>query len=185
MQGIGAKLAPPRANPTRGSTACPQASPAHSGATAGFLPGCVAPQALDYRCCPSCRIGHPPPVCRNGATGRDAPPKDAQGFGRKSLTHQRPSPTFEASLNDRAKESKGRHMPADLAPGAKAPAFSLPRDGGGTVSLADFKGQNLGVFFYPRAHTPGCTLESQAFSALATAFAKAGTAVLGVSADPV
>ena len=76
-------------------------------------------------------------------------------------------------------------MPADLAPGAKAPAFSLPRDGGGTVSLADFKGQNLVLYFYPRADTPGCTVESKAFSALARAFAKAGTAVLGVSADPV
>jgi thioredoxin-dependent peroxiredoxin len=76
-------------------------------------------------------------------------------------------------------------MAADLAPGTKAPAFSLPRDGGGTVSLADFKGQNLVVYFYPRADTPGCTVESKAFSALAGAFAKTGTAVLGVSADPV
>jgi len=76
-------------------------------------------------------------------------------------------------------------MPPQLAPGSKAPAFSLPRDGGGTVSLADFKGQNLVVYFYPRADTPGCTVESKAFSALAKAFAKAGTAVLGVSADPV
>jgi peroxiredoxin Q/BCP len=76
-------------------------------------------------------------------------------------------------------------MPPPLAPGTKAPAFSLPRDGGGTVSLADFKGQNLVVYFYPRADTPGCTVESKAFSALAAAFAKAGTAVLGVSADPV
>jgi peroxiredoxin Q/BCP len=71
------------------------------------------------------------------------------------------------------------------APGSKAPAFSLPRDGGGKVALADFKGQNLVVYFYPRADTPGCTVESKAFSSLSKAFAKAGTAVLGVSADPV
>jgi peroxiredoxin Q/BCP len=76
-------------------------------------------------------------------------------------------------------------MPVNLAPGSKAPAFSLPRDGGGTVSLADFKGQNLVLYFYPRADTPGCTIESKAFSALSKAFAKADTAVLGVSADPV
>ena len=76
-------------------------------------------------------------------------------------------------------------MPADLAPGAKAPAFKLPRDGGESVSLADFKGQKLVLYFYPRADTPGCTVESKAFSALAAAFAKADTAVLGVSADPV
>jgi peroxiredoxin Q/BCP len=76
-------------------------------------------------------------------------------------------------------------MPAKLAPGSKAPAFSLPRDGGGTVSLTDYKGQNLVLYFYPRADTPGCTVESKAFSALSAAFAKAKTAVLGVSADPV
>ena len=71
------------------------------------------------------------------------------------------------------------------APGSKAPAFSLPRDGGGKVALADFKGQNLVLYFYPRADTPGCTIESKAFSSLSKAFAKAGTAVLGVSAAPV
>jgi peroxiredoxin Q/BCP len=76
-------------------------------------------------------------------------------------------------------------MPAQLGPGIKAPPFSLPRDGGGTVSLTDFKGQNLVLYFYPRADTPGCTIESKAFSARAPAFAKAKTAVLGVSADPV
>jgi thioredoxin-dependent peroxiredoxin len=76
-------------------------------------------------------------------------------------------------------------MPAAPAPGIKAPAFSLPRDGGETVSLAEFKGRNLVLYFYPRADTPGCTVESKAFSGLANAFAKAGTAVLGVSADPV
>jgi peroxiredoxin Q/BCP len=76
-------------------------------------------------------------------------------------------------------------MPANPAPGSKAPAFRLPRDGGETVSLADFKGQNLVLYFYPRADTPGCTVESKAFSSLAKAFGKAGTAILGVSADPM
>jgi peroxiredoxin Q/BCP len=76
-------------------------------------------------------------------------------------------------------------MPAQPGPGSKAPAFSLPRDGGGTLSLADFKGQNLVLYFYPRADTPGCTVEAKAFSELTAAFKKAGTAVLGVSADPV
>jgi peroxiredoxin Q/BCP len=76
-------------------------------------------------------------------------------------------------------------MPAQPAPGSKAPAFRLPRDGGDTVSLADFKGQNLVLYFYPRADTPGCTLESKAFSSLAKAFDKAGTAILGVSGDSV
>ena len=69
--------------------------------------------------------------------------------------------------------------------GAKAPAFTLPRDGGGKVSLKDFKGSNLVLYFYPKADTPGCTKEAIAFSRLRAAFSKAGTAILGVSADPV
>jgi thioredoxin-dependent peroxiredoxin len=73
----------------------------------------------------------------------------------------------------------------DLVPGAKAPDFTLPCDGGTKVSLAQFKGRKLVLYFYPRADTPGCTREAQAFSALAKDFAAAGTAILGVSADPV
>jgi peroxiredoxin Q/BCP len=76
-------------------------------------------------------------------------------------------------------------MARDLSEGAKAPAFSLPRDGGGTVSLADFAGRKLVLYFYPRADTPGCTKEAIDFSRLKTAFAKADAEVLGVSADPV
>jgi len=76
-------------------------------------------------------------------------------------------------------------MTEPLASGSKAPAFSLPRDGGAEVSLSDFAGQNLVLYFYPKADTPGCTREAQAFSKLRAAFQRAGTAVLGVSADPV
>jgi peroxiredoxin Q/BCP len=68
--------------------------------------------------------------------------------------------------------------------GAKAPAFRLPRDGGGTVSLADYSGKKLVLFFYPRADTPGCTKEAIDFTRLADAFAKSQTAVVGISADP-
>ena len=74
---------------------------------------------------------------------------------------------------------------AGLAESAKAPAFRLPRDGGDSVSLTDFAGQKLVVFFYPRADTPGCTREAIDFTRLKNDFAAAGTAVLGVSADPV
>ena len=76
-------------------------------------------------------------------------------------------------------------MTRELVAGAKAPAFTLPRDGGTTVSLSDFKGRNLVLFFYPKADTPGCTKEAIAFSGARAAFAKAGTDILGVSADPV
>jgi peroxiredoxin Q/BCP len=72
-----------------------------------------------------------------------------------------------------------------ISVGSKAPDFSMPCDGGGTVSLADFAGRKLVIFFYPRADTPGCTRESIDFSRLKAEFRKAGTEVLGVSADPV
>jgi thioredoxin-dependent peroxiredoxin len=76
-------------------------------------------------------------------------------------------------------------MQSALQPGTQAPTFTLPRDGGGTISLADFAGRKLVVYFYPRADTPGCTKEAIDFSRLKAAFAKAGTEILGVSADPV
>lgn len=71
------------------------------------------------------------------------------------------------------------------AVGEKAPDFALPRDGGGTVKLADFKGRKLVLYFYPKADTPGCTKESIAFSGLKRAFTAAGTDIVGVSADPI
>ena len=72
-----------------------------------------------------------------------------------------------------------------LAVGSKAPPFKLPRDGGGSVSLADFKGRKLVLYFYSRADTPGCTREAIDFSRLRPQFHKAGTDILGVSADPI
>ena len=74
---------------------------------------------------------------------------------------------------------------AVLEEGDRAPSFSLPQAGGGTVSLSDFAGRNLVLFFYPRAGTPGCTIEASDFSRLAGKFAAADAALLGVSADPV
>ena len=76
-------------------------------------------------------------------------------------------------------------MARELVAGAKAPAFTLPRDGGTAVSLSDFKGRNLVLYFYPKADTPSCTKEAIAFSGARAAFARAGTEILGVSADPV
>ena len=76
-------------------------------------------------------------------------------------------------------------MTGKLTPGSKAPSFTLPRDGGGEVSLSDFRGQKLVLYFYPKADTPGCTQQAIDFSKLRAAFIKAGAAVLGVSADAV
>jgi peroxiredoxin Q/BCP len=95
-----------------------------------------------------------------------------------------PDATGMASI-DWSKATKGRHMGRELVAGSKAPAFSLPRDGGTTVTLKDFKGRNLVLYFYPKADTPGCTKEAIAFSRLHATFTKAGTQILGVSADSV
>ena len=72
-----------------------------------------------------------------------------------------------------------------LAEGTTAPPFHLPRDGGDMISLSDFTGKKLVLFFYPRADTPGCTREAIDFTRLKGAFAAAGTEVLGISADPL
>ncbi|WP_166294914.1 peroxiredoxin [Bradyrhizobium sp. 2S1] len=72
-----------------------------------------------------------------------------------------------------------------LAEGAAAPAFSLPRDGGDTVSLKDFAGKKLVLFFYPRADPPGCTREAIDFTRLKSEFTASGTEVVGISADTV
>ena len=61
----------------------------------------------------------------------------------------------------------------------------LARDGGGAVSLADFKGRKLVLYFYPKADTPGCTREAIDFSRLRSEFQKAGADIVGVSADAV
>ncbi len=72
-----------------------------------------------------------------------------------------------------------------IAIGAKAPSFTLPGDGGSSVSLADFAGRKLVLYFYPRADTSGCTKEAIDYSRLKGEFSRAGAAILGVSADPV
>ena len=73
----------------------------------------------------------------------------------------------------------------DLTVGDQAPAITLPRDGGDTVSLADAKGKAVVVYFYPKDDTPGCTKEAIGFTEQAAAFAEAGAVVWGVSKDSV
>jgi peroxiredoxin Q/BCP len=102
--------------------------------------------------------------------------KKPVGKARPQITVSRSKPSHKAP----PKPLKA----TGLIEGAKAPAFELPRDGGATVSLSDFKGQKLVLFFYPRADTPGCTKEAIDFTRLAGAFAESRIAVVGVSADP-
>ena len=67
----------------------------------------------------------------------------------------------------------------------KMPDFTLPRDGGATVSLSDFAGKKLVLFLYPKDDTPGCTLESIEFTAKHPLFEAEGATVVGLSKDSV
>ncbi len=66
-----------------------------------------------------------------------------------------------------------------------APQFTLPRDGGGEVSLSDYKGQIVVLYFYPRDDTSGCTKEAVGFTEKRAEFEAAGAVILGVSKDSV
>jgi thioredoxin-dependent peroxiredoxin len=73
---------------------------------------------------------------------------------------------------------------ARLEVGGKAPAFSLPDADGKTVSLADYRGRRLIVYFYPAASTPGCTKEACDFRDNLRDLGDAGLDVVGISPDP-
>lgn len=134
----------------------------------------------------------------SGATAKAAPPrsnrsktaaprKTAKKVAADDAPAKRKAPLASASQGAGAKSSKSAAAPAAsgaLAEGDRAPSFSLPRDRGGTIGLADFAGRQLVVFFYPRAGTSGCTREAVDFTRLAAEFERANTALLGVSADP-
>jgi len=72
-----------------------------------------------------------------------------------------------------------------LKEGDKAPAFAAETSSGGRVSLSDFKGKQVVLYFYPKDDTPGCTKEACGFRDAYSQFKKKGAAVLGVSTDPV
>jgi peroxiredoxin Q/BCP len=116
-------------------------------------------------------------------TGTPAAAKRGKGTAAPSKTTS--SKASQKAPSKPLKVKAGAAANPKLAEGARAPAFRLPRDGGDSVSLADFAGRKLVIFFYPRADTPGCTKEAIDFTRLKGAFAEAGTAVLGVSADTV
>ena len=69
--------------------------------------------------------------------------------------------------------------------GDKAPAFTMPADGGGEVSLAGLKGRPVILYFYPRDDTPGCTTEACGFRDAMPDFGKLDAAIVGVSRDTV
>ena len=72
-----------------------------------------------------------------------------------------------------------------LEPGSPAPAFTLPDQNGRPVSLSDYRGRRLILYFYPKDSSPGCTRQAQAFAAACQRFREAGIEVVGVSPDSV
>ena len=72
-----------------------------------------------------------------------------------------------------------------LEVGQKAPEFNLPDETGEKVSLSDFKGKNLVLYFYPKDSTPGCTNEAKDFTSLIDQFEACNTAVVGASKDSI
>jgi peroxiredoxin Q/BCP len=69
--------------------------------------------------------------------------------------------------------------------GARAPGFTLPDQDGRPVSLADYAGKTVVLFFYPKADTPGCTAQARGVRDHLPNYAEAGAVVLGISPDPV
>jgi peroxiredoxin Q/BCP len=122
------------------------------------------------------------------ASSQTKPAKTQRTPGGKSTATIAKAGSHKAApkqLNSSKSVSSPAGAKSGLTEGQKAPTFRLPRDGGEVVTLADYAGQKLVLFFYPRADTPGCTREAIDFTRLAGAFAAAGTAVLGISADPL
>jgi thioredoxin-dependent peroxiredoxin len=122
-------------------------------------------------------------------TSRRAAAKKAPKDTISGPSHKRTSKMLKSSDAGRTKALGGKASSVEKSPalveGTNAPAFRLPRDGGESVALSDFSGKKLVLFFYPKADTPGCTREAIDFTRLSDAFAQAGTAVLGISADSV
>ena len=72
-----------------------------------------------------------------------------------------------------------------VSTGDMAPDFTLPRDGGGALTLSALRPGKVVLYFYPKDDTPGCTLEAQDFTARVADFQAAGTTVIGVSKDSI
>jgi peroxiredoxin Q/BCP len=130
-----------------------------------------------------------PSKAKKSANSPEASPATPRPAARKATAAKVTAPkagsgSQSASKPPRPKAAAPVSGKSALAEGAMAPAFHLPRDGGQAVSLADFSGRKLVLFFYPRADTPGCTKEAIDFTRLQSKFAESQTAVLGVSADP-
>lgn len=118
-----------------------------------------------------------------GAKTQPASASKSGKAGAKAASHKAASKSLKSSEKASKPAAATPAVSAKPLEGQTAPAFRLPRDGGNVVTLSDYAGQKLVLFFYPRADTPGCTREAIDFTRLKDAFTAAGTAVLGISAD--
>lgn len=106
------------------------------------------------------------------------------GATKKAATKKAATPSTSKSKKTKvAKVVPGPTV--QLKAGQKAPAFSLPNQDGHVVSLSQFKGKKVVLYFYPKDDTPGCTKESCAFRDGMDEIRESGAVVLGVSGDSV
>ena len=84
-----------------------------------------------------------------------------------------------------AKSATSQKAPKVLKEGAKAPAFSMPTDGGGKIASKDLEGQNIVLYFYPKDDTSGCTKEAIGFTQALADFEAHNTVIIGVSKDTI
>jgi peroxiredoxin Q/BCP len=129
---------------------------------------------------------------RKAAAARKAAPKASAKAPRKSTAKASVKTVKKSAKTKAGSETKKKTATKTAATAAttlhqgdRAPDFTLQRDGDSVVRLSDFAGRKLVVFFYPRADTPGCTLEAIDFTRHAKEFEQANTGVVGISADDV
>jgi peroxiredoxin Q/BCP len=113
-----------------------------------------------------------------------SPSRRSQSPPRKTAAESR-AQASRKTLKKAAKPASSTGAAAQLREGDSAPEFTLKRDGDSIIRLADFAGRKLVIFFYPRADTPGCTLEAKDFTLHAKQFEQAGASIIGISADDV
>jgi thioredoxin-dependent peroxiredoxin len=101
----------------------------------------------------------------------------------KKSSKKSPAASAVKSATKSSKKASPSPSAAGSLLGAKAPVVAVPTTAGGIASLADFKGKNVVLYFYPKDNTPGCTLEGYDFKRLAREFDAAETVILGVSKD--
>jgi len=172
----------PKPSPKKAARAAPKTSAKNAGTKANRTP---APKSAGKSAKKSAKANTSVSASHK-ATSKKLKAATLEKSDPTAATGLKAKPRIETkAIETKAKAAMAPGKPAPLTEGAKAPAFELPRDGGASVSLADYSGRKLVIFFYPRADTPGCTKEAIDFTRLSGAFADSQTAVLGVSADPL